>query len=52
MIGGIARYVVGRRLARVLPGGWLAVAVLSPTGRRIAKRAWRRVSSSSKPPPR
>ncbi len=50
MIGGFIRYFLGRRLARLLPGGWLAVLLLSPTVRNAAKRGWARYRSRGLPP--
>ncbi len=34
MIRGILRYMVGRRLARFLPGGWLVLILTSGPARR------------------
>jgi len=38
----LLRYVLGRRLARLLPGGWIAMLLLSPTARRAARGGYRR----------
>ena len=35
---GLLRFLIGRRLARLLPGGWLAWLVLDPRVRRFAGR--------------
>ncbi len=50
MIGGVVRYFLGRRLARLLPGGWLVMLLLSPTVRRAARRGWARYRSRGLPP--
>jgi len=50
VIAGFFRYFLGRRLARLLPGGWLAVLLLSPTVRNAAKRGWARYRSRGLPP--
>jgi len=50
VIGGFIKYFLGRRLARLLPGGWLAVLLLSPTARNAAKRGWARFRSRGAPP--
>ena len=34
----LLRFLIGRRLARLLPGGWLAWLVLDPRVRRLAGR--------------
>ena len=34
----LLRFLIGRRLARLLPGGWLAWLLLDPRVRRVAGR--------------
>lgn len=34
----LLRYMIGRRLARFLPGGWLAWLLMSPRVRRLLGR--------------
>ena len=43
MIRGLLRYAIGRRLARFLPGGWLAFLLMSPRVRRYALQGFRRI---------
>jgi len=40
-MGSFLRFLIGRRLARLLPGGWLALLLLSPRSRALAARGWR-----------
>jgi hypothetical protein len=39
----LLRFVVIRRLARFMPGGWVAWVLASPTAWRLLRRAWRAV---------
>ena len=38
----LLRYLIGRRVARVLPGGWLGLLLLSPQARGFVRNLWRR----------
>jgi hypothetical protein len=42
MIRGFLRYLIGRRLARFLPGGWLIFILTSPRARRWVSATVRR----------
>ncbi|MGI8440390.1 MAG: hypothetical protein ACR2NV_09400 [Thermoleophilaceae bacterium] len=42
MIRGVLRYLIGRRLARFLPGGWLVFLLTSPRVRRWVSATVRR----------
>ncbi len=42
MIRGVLRYMIGRRLARFLPGGWLVFLLTSPRARRWVSTTVRR----------
>ncbi len=42
MIRGVLRYLIGRRLARFLPGGWLVYVLTSPRARSYLMRLVRR----------
>jgi len=43
MLGSLLRTLFTRRLARVLPGGWFTLLLLSPAVRRAAGSGLRRV---------
>lgn len=40
MLGSLLKAFAGRRLARFLPGGWLAMLLLSPPVRNAIRRRW------------
>lgn len=41
-MGSLIRYLVGRRLAALLPGGWLVLLLTSAGSRRMLMRGFRR----------
>jgi predicted DCC family thiol-disulfide oxidoreductase YuxK len=45
VIAAIGRYLLGRRLARFLPGGWIALLLLNPISKRILRRAYNRYAA-------
>jgi predicted DCC family thiol-disulfide oxidoreductase YuxK len=38
----IVRYFLGKRLARFLPGGWIALLLMNPISKRILRRVYDR----------
>jgi predicted DCC family thiol-disulfide oxidoreductase YuxK len=42
VIATIGRYLLTRRLARFLPGGWIALVLMNPISKRIMKRVYHR----------
>lgn len=49
MLGSLLRTLFSRRLARVLPGGWLTVLLLSGPSRAAARWGWRKVQARRAP---
>jgi len=40
MVSSLLKAFAGRRMARFLPGGWLAMLLLSPPVRNAIRRRW------------
>jgi predicted DCC family thiol-disulfide oxidoreductase YuxK len=45
VIATIGRYILGKRLARFLPGGWIALLLMNPISKRILRRVYNRYAA-------
>jgi predicted DCC family thiol-disulfide oxidoreductase YuxK len=45
VIAAIGRYFLTKRLARFLPGGWIALLLMNPISKRIMRRVYNRYAA-------